>query len=47
MCLTLLTLGLSTGTVVLWRGGSTDNHALKLAGVVLVVAAVVVGAVFG
>lgn len=47
MCLTLLTLGLSTGTVVLWRGGSTDNHALKLAGVVLLVAAVVVGAVFG
>jgi hypothetical protein len=47
MCLTLLALGLSTGTVVLWRGGSTDNDGLKLAGVVLLVVAVVVGAVFG
>jgi hypothetical protein len=47
MCLTLLTLGLFTGTVVLWRGSSTDNDGVKLAGVVLLVAAVVVGALFG
>ena len=47
MCLTLLALGLSTGTVVLWRGGSTDDDGLKHAGVELLVAAVDVGAVFG
>ena len=27
---TLLTLGLSTGTVVLWRGGSTHSDGLGL-----------------
>jgi len=47
MCWTLLTLGLSTGTVVLWRGGSTHNQRLEISGVVLLVAAVIVGAYFG
>jgi hypothetical protein len=47
MCWTLLTLGLSTGTVVLWRGGSTHDHRLEISGVVLLVAAVVIGAYFG
>jgi hypothetical protein len=47
MCWTLLTLGLSTGTVVLWRGGSTHNQHLEISGVVLLVAAVIVGAYFG
>jgi hypothetical protein len=47
MCWTLLTLGLSTGTVVLWRGGSTRNEALKVSGVVLLVAAVIVAALYG
>ena len=47
MCWTLLTLGLSTGTVVLWRGGSTHNEGLKIAGLVLLAAAVIVGALFG
>jgi hypothetical protein len=46
MCWTLLTLGLSTGTVVLWRGGSTHNQRLEISGVVLLVAAVIVGAYF-
>jgi len=47
MCWTLLTLGLSTGTVVLWRGGSTHNDGVKIAGVVLLVAAVIVAALAG
>ena len=47
MCWTLLTVGLSTGTVVLWRGGSTDNEGLKIGGVLLLVAAVVVAALVG
>ena len=47
MCWTLLTLGLSTGTVVLWRGGSTHNEGLKIAGLVLLAAAVIVGALVG
>ena len=47
MCWTLLTVGLSTGTVVLWRGGSTDNEGLKIGGVLLLVVAVVVAALVG
>jgi hypothetical protein len=47
MCWTLLTLGLSTGTVVLCRGGSTHNQRLEISGVLLLVAAVIVGAYFG
>jgi hypothetical protein len=47
MCWTLLTLGLSTGTVALWRGGSTHNEGLKIAGLVLLAAAVIVGALVG
>ena len=47
MCWTLLTVGLSTGTVVLWRGGSTHNEGLKIAGMLLLVAAVVVAALLG
>jgi hypothetical protein len=47
MCWTLLALGLSTGTVVLWRGGSIHNQRLAISGVVLLVAAVIVGAYFG
>jgi hypothetical protein len=47
MCWTLLTLGLSTGTVVLWRAGATHNEGLKIGGVLLLVAAVIVGALFG
>jgi hypothetical protein len=47
MCWTLLTLGLSTGTVVLWRGGSTHDRRLEISGAVLLVAAVVIGAYFG
>jgi hypothetical protein len=46
MCWTLLTLGLFTGTVVLWRGGSTDDHRLAIAGVAFLVAALVAGAYF-
>jgi hypothetical protein len=47
MCWTLLTLGLSTGTVVLWRGGATRDRRLEISGAVLLVAAVVIGAYFG
>jgi hypothetical protein len=47
MCLTVLTLGLFTGSAVLWRGGSTQNEGLKLAGAVLLVTAVIAGAYFG
>jgi hypothetical protein len=47
MCWTLLTLGLSTGTVVLWRGGSTHNDSLTVGGVLLLVAAVIVAALAG
>jgi hypothetical protein len=47
MCWTLLTLGLFTGTVVLWRGGSTRDRRLEITGLVLLVAAVVTGAYFG
>ena len=47
MCWMLLTLGLSTGAVVLWRGDSTHSESLKIAGVVLLVAAVVVAALVG
>jgi|Tabmets5t2r1_1033131.scaffolds.fasta_scaffold12364_1 hypothetical protein len=47
MCWTLLTLGLSTGAVVLWRGGSTHNQRLEISGVLLLVAAVIVGAYYG
>ena len=47
MCWTLLTVGLSTGTVVLWRGGSTHNEALKIGGMLLLVAAVIVAALVG
>jgi hypothetical protein len=47
MCWTLLTLGLSTGTVVLWRGGSIHSDGLKVTGVVLLIAAVIVAALFG
>jgi hypothetical protein len=47
MCLTLLTLGLLTGSAVLWRGGSTHNEALKMGGVVLLVTAVIAGTYFG
>jgi hypothetical protein len=47
MCWTLLTLGLSTGTVVLWRGGSTHNDNLKVGGVLLLAAAVIVAALAG
>jgi len=47
MCWTLLTLGLSTGTVVLWRGGSTHNDGLKIGGTLLLIAAVIVAALAG
>jgi hypothetical protein len=47
MCWTLLTLGLSTGAVVLWRGGAIHNQRLEISGVLLLVAAVIVGAYFG
>ena|SRR5215204_5057930 len=47
MCWTLLTLGLFTGAVVLWGGDATHNHGLEISGVVLLVAAVIVGAAFG
>jgi hypothetical protein len=47
MCWMLLTPGLLTGTVVLWRGSSTHDHRLEISGVVLLVAAVVTGAYFG
>jgi hypothetical protein len=47
MCWTLLTLGLFTGTAVLWRGGSTHSRGLEIGGVVLLVAAVIAGAQFG
>jgi len=47
MCWTLLTVGLSTGTVVLWRGGSTHNEGLKIGGLLLLVAAVIVAALVG
>jgi hypothetical protein len=47
MCLTVLTLGLFTGSAVLWRGGSTHNEGLKLAGAALLVTAVIAGAYFG
>jgi hypothetical protein len=47
MCWTLLTLGLSTGTVVLWRGGSTHNDVLKFGGMLLLIAAVILAALFG
>ena len=41
------TLGLSTATVVLLRGGSTHNQRLEISGVLLLVAAVIVGAYYG
>jgi hypothetical protein len=47
MCWTLLTVGLSTGTVVLWRGGSTHSDGLKIGGMLLVIAAVIVAALVG
>jgi hypothetical protein len=47
MCWTLLTLGLFTGTAVLWRGGSTHSRGLEIGGVVLLAAAVIAGAQFG
>jgi hypothetical protein len=47
MCWTLLTLGMFTGTAVLWRGGSTHNQGLEISGLVLLVAAVAAGAYFG
>ena len=47
VCWTLLTGGLSTGTVVLWRGGSTHNEGLKIGGLLLLVAAVIVAALVG
>jgi hypothetical protein len=47
MCWTMLTLGLFTGSAVLWRGGSTHNEGLKLAGAALLVTAVIAGAYFG
>ena len=47
MCWTFLTLGLFTGTAVLWRGGSTHNQGLEISGLVLLVAAVAAGAYFG
>jgi hypothetical protein len=47
MCWTVLTLGLFTGSAVLWRGGSTHNEGLKLAGAALLVTAVIAGAYFG
>jgi hypothetical protein len=47
MCWTLLTVGLSTGTVVLWRGGSTHNEGLKIGGLLLLVVAVIVAALVG
>ena len=47
MCWTLLTLGLSAGTVVLWRGGSTHNDGVKIGGGLLLVAGVIVAAVAG
>jgi hypothetical protein len=47
MCWTMLTLGLFTGSAVLWRGGSTHNEGLKLAGAALLVTAVIAGAHFG
>jgi hypothetical protein len=47
MCWTLLTLGLFTGTAVLWRGGSTRSQGLEISGLVVLAAAVVAGAYFG
>jgi hypothetical protein len=47
MCWTLLTLGMVSGTAVLWRGGSTHNQGLEVSGIVLLVAAVITGAYFG
>jgi hypothetical protein len=47
MCWTLLTVGLVTGTAVLWRGGATHDRRIEISGVVLLVAAVVAGAYFG
>jgi hypothetical protein len=47
MCWTLLTVGLSTGTVVLWRGGSTHNERMKIGGLLLLAAAVIVAALVG
>jgi hypothetical protein len=47
MCWTLLTVGLLTGTVVLWRGGSTHNEGLKIGGLLLLVVAVIVAALVG
>jgi hypothetical protein len=47
MCWTLLTVGLSTGTVVLWRGGSTHSDGLKIGGLLLLAAAVIVAALVG
>jgi hypothetical protein len=47
MCWTVLTLGLFTGSAVLWRGGSTHSERLKLAGAALLVTAVIAGAYFG
>ena len=47
MCWTLLTVGLSTGTVVLWRGGSTHNEGLTIGGLLLLVAATIVAALVG
>jgi hypothetical protein len=47
MCWTLLTLGMFTGSVVLWHGGSTHNEGVKIGGAVLLVAAVIAGVYFG
>jgi hypothetical protein len=47
MCWTVLTLGLFTGSAVLWGGSSTHNERLRLAGAALLVTAVIAGAYFG
>jgi hypothetical protein len=47
MCWTLLTVGLSTGAVVLWRGGSLQNETLKIGGLLLLAVAVIVAALVG
>ena len=47
MCWTLLTIGLFTGSAVVWRGTSTHSRGLEISGMVLLVAGVIAGVVYG
>jgi hypothetical protein len=47
MCWTLLSIGLFTGSAVVWRGSRARSRGLEISGMVLLVAGVIAGVVFG